>query len=479
MGKVNMSERTHPLYRKMKNQWSFFEQSAMGGFGYVDDNSKLFTHRLEDSVGDYQDRLKRTYYLNYCDLVCRIYSDFIHKETIRRPVVKELTEFYKDVDGQGESVAAFMRRITYMLCVYGQVHTVVDMPNMSNTDLPQHFARANKVQPYATIVTPLQLRDWSTDSFGNYNWVLIEFKGFDDSNPYTVREPQNMYFLLARNYWVKYDHKGNEVDSGDNPLGYVYMTTIRNGYYSKDGLGTSMLADIAKLNQLIYNYTSNVDEMIERQTFSQLCMPATIDQETLEMDESEVDLYTLGTSQIMTYPSTSGQPPQFISPNMDNLNVIWKHTQELIQKIYEMAKLGNEGTKSKVISQTSGIAQAYRFLQMRVALSTMGKALQKFERDIVGMVADWYGEDFDTVVEYPTDFETGSFQEKLHNTFNMVSQNVSKTLNMEMLKGMVEKFEHQFSDDTLDRIFKEIERNAEGLNFAQIAETLKEMKNAQ
>ena len=63
---------------------------------------------------------------------------------------------------------------------------------------------------------------------------------------------------------------------------------------------------------------SNIDEMIERQTFSQLICP---DDGTLsEQNEDNNPLKKIGTSHIFTFPSDTGHPPSFISPDTSALN---------------------------------------------------------------------------------------------------------------------------------------------------------------
>jgi len=181
---VEIHKRTHPIYDKYFSEWRFFLESAMGGKDYISNYNNLFSHRLESLSEDYQTRVKRATYLNFCQLVCRIYSDYIYKETIRRPNQKILNDFYSNIDGRGTKIDHFMQTACFLSSVFGHVHVLVDTPSSNPDAIPMHQLKSRQGQPYAVIVTPLQLRDWSVDAFGNYNWVLIHHAGYDDSNPY-------------------------------------------------------------------------------------------------------------------------------------------------------------------------------------------------------------------------------------------------------------------------------------------------------
>jgi hypothetical protein len=207
---LKISERTHPLYNKYSSEWDFYIESALGGKDYYENEDNLFTHRLEDWSWDYNERLDRVSYLNFCNLVCRIYADYIFKEKIRRPTDNTLDDFRTNVDGRGTDINTFMNQISWLSSVYGQIHVVVDAPFAEDINVPLHVYKENKERfnPYAVIVTPQDLRDWSVDEFGNLNWVLIRSKGYSDVDPKKARKDDDTYRLIARDYWEVYNSDG-------------------------------------------------------------------------------------------------------------------------------------------------------------------------------------------------------------------------------------------------------------------------------
>jgi hypothetical protein len=458
-----MPERAHPLYRKWIKEWNFYEESAMGGMDYYGNPENLHTHRLESQAGDYQDRFNRAYYLNYCNLVCAIYADYIFKEIVRRPPDPKLDGWRTNTDGRGSDIDTLMNHVAYMSSVYGQVHVVVDAPYAADVNVPLHVYKADqeRFNPYSVIVTPQDLRDWSVDEFGNYNWVLIRSHGLADMNPHAEREDDTTYRLIMRDKWEVYNAKGQKIRSGENPLGEVYMVTCYNSDTNMDIIGESLIKDISRINKTIYNWCSNIDEMIERQTFSQLVMPEDPNAELSESDEGGDPLRTIGTSQIFTFPSTAGHPPAFISPDRQQIDAIWKMVQEHIDKIYELAGLGTVGSQSKFLSQRSGISQAYQFLSINSSLARKAKKLEKCENDIEKLVLKWQDQDEQgEPVEYPSQFDTLGLEETMQTTFQIVGQNFSETLNIELLQALAKKAVPVLPEETLQAIYDEIEENA-------------------
>jgi hypothetical protein len=460
---ITINERVHPLYSKYLEEWDFYIKSAAGGKDYCSDEDNLFTHRLEDQAGDYSDRQTRVYYLNFCNLVCAIYADYIFKEKIRRPPNDDLDAFRKNVDGRGTDITTFMNQVSYLSSVYGQVHIIVDSPKAGDLDVPLHVYKANTGQydPYAVIVAPQDLRDWSVDELGNLNWVLIRNRGYKDSDPKTPREDDTTYRVIARDYWATFDKDGDEIERKEHDLGEVYIVTAYNSDSNIDLIGESLITDISRINRIIYNWCSNVDEMIERQTFSQLVMPDDPQDDLDPKDENAGSLRKLSTASIFTFPKDSGQPPQFISPDRQQIDVIWKMIQNHRDLIYELAGLGTVGSSSKFLSQRSGISQAYQFLSINSSLAKKAVRLERAENEINRLVLLWKKQDdMKELVEYPVEFDVLTLTETMESTFQIAAQNFSETLNIELLKALARKAAPVLPEETITKIYKEIEANS-------------------
>ena len=461
-GKIDLSAREHPLYTDYKDKWDFYLQSVKGGDDYTKDEDNLFTHRLESSSDDYEDRKSRAYFLNYCSAIPQIYADYIFKEKVTRPADDTLTEFREDVDGRGTSIVAFMRKISILSSIFGHIHIVIDTPQIEKdaegktVTLTKRDQKEKKLRPILSIVYPQALKDWSVDKTGTLNWVLIEIQSYDDANPLLERVAKTTYKIISRDKWEIYDEDSNLIDSGVNELGEVYMVTCYNKDIDLDLIGESQLSDIAYVNRAIFNWCSNIDEMIERQTFSQLICP---DDGTLsEQNEENNPLKRIGTSHIFTFPSDTGHPPSFISPDTSQVDIIWKMIKEHVKEIWRLAGLRSwdEGIS---VSQRSGVSMQFSFLDVNSALAAKASSLEVVENSLNGLYYKWMGKETDTppAVHYPTSFDVLTLTEAIETTFKIVQANISETLNKHLLKSLVSKALPVISEDIKGQIEAEID----------------------
>jgi hypothetical protein len=189
-------------------------------------------------------------------------------------------------------------------------------------------------------------------------------------------------------------------------------------------------------------------------------MPEDPHAELHETSEGGDALRAIGTSTIFTFPATSGQPPQFISPDRQQIDAIWKMIENHKDLIYELAGLGTVGSSSKFLSQRSGISQAYQFLSITASLAKKASKLERAENAIDRLVLQWKGEsDMAEKVEYPSQFDILSLTETMQTAFQIAAQNFSTTLNIELLKNLAKKAAPVLPEETLNQIYAEIEEN--------------------
>ena len=172
---------------------------------------------------------------------------------------------------------------------------------------------------------PSNVLDMSYDDQGNLNWILIREWYRDDEDPFanTTNDLMARYRLWTRNDWYLLESKENdgtfdsaasstnvkEIDSGVHGLGIVPVTYCDHNESSEYYVTPALVSDIAYLDRAVANYLSNIDVIIQDQTFSQLVMPA----QALEAGKSNDDqLRDIGTKQIFTYDGEGGEKPFFL-----------------------------------------------------------------------------------------------------------------------------------------------------------------------
>ena len=453
---IKLSERSHPLYEEYIDEWEFFQQSVKGGVEYLEGDN-LFSHRLESQDDDFEERKARAYYMNFCDSVCTTYSNYIMKETVERPDDPSLTLTRKNSNRKGDDISTLMSRVSYESSFFGHTGVLVDMPadEVVNT-MSKQQAKEKNIFPYCSIVSPTSLKDWSIDSDGKFNWILIEGIEYEDFDPTTERNEIATFKLITRDKWEVQNEDGESLRSGDNKLGEVPLVMCYHKDIDRDMVGESLIKDIAYINRIIFNWCSCIDEMIERQTFSQLVIP---DNGLLGADEEGDDvLKRIGTSSLWTFPADSAQPPKFISPDTSNLQIIWDLIIAHIREIHRLSGLTGV-SEDLYVAQRSGKSQQYGFLNIGTSLAAKARNLERTENEINRLVCMWQGKDPESIerVVYPTRFDVEGLAQSLTDTFSIVEREFSTRLNKELLKKLSLKALPTATDEIKSEIDKEIE----------------------
>lgn len=440
---VKLVDREHDLYKDNYNNWILYRDAAKGSTDFMVANLK--SHRLEDSE-DYQERQDRLYYLNFCDTIPKIFNSYIFRHRIERSADTDLDPFRISVDGKNTPIGNFVKRCGYLASVYGVIHAIVDITQSSKIAPTKADIKSEGIQPFCKIILPTQLKDWSVDDKGNYNWIVIEFEYYDDIDPTKERLSTTYYKVITRTEWWIENEDGDKVSSfpdgtqasGTNDLGVVPIATMYHTEIDDDKVGESILKDIVHINIAILNWCSCMDEMIERQTFSQLVMP-----DNGGLAESEEDgqdpLNVISTSSITTFPYDSSHPPAFISPNTDNLNTIWKLALDHVKEIYRLA--GLQGGTSDLYTSRSGRQSQMSFLGVNSTLKEKAASYEKFENDISKLAYLQLGKEVGlyTDVVYPNSFDIVALEEELDSVIKIMEKNFSTTLNKELQKNIARK----------------------------------------
>ena len=439
MADIILAEREHPYFDDYIDRWDLYEAAVKGGKDFITEEN-LFSHRLEFTE-DYEERLKRGFYLNFCETIPSIYNNFIFKEKVERPPDVELEPFRRDADGRGTSISDFIAKVGYLSKIFGAMHVLVDMPQ-KNEDITytRRFVKENNISPYCNLIYPRMLKDWSRDSNQNFEWVVVEYNYFRDADPKKERDIEKYYKLITKKTWRCEDADGNlfvfedgRDAEGTNDLGFVPLVTSYHKDIDDDRIGESMLKDIVFINRAIFNWSSCIDEMIERQTFSQLIVP---DDGTLAEDSEsgEDPLRKLGTANAWTFNANATHPPDFISPDTSNLQTVWKLIVDHIKEIYRLA--GLIGTSEDMAASRSGKAAQMGFLGVNSALADTSRRYQQFENDLSRLSRLQMGKDSEVYkdVKYPDTFDIQSLTDEVDAYFTVMEKNFSETMNKEMMK---------------------------------------------
>lgn len=425
---AELIKRRHPRYDALKAHWDFLEATYEGGRGWFAEN--IFRY-VKEGDNEYADRVKRAYRFNHTRQVVDLVDKHLFKMHVARneeDAPECVAAFWKKATLSGLDIDTFAQRISNATSRFGRVYVVVDSTLTGTDELVTRADRESMSgRPYAYIVRPQDMLDMSYDETGELRWAMVRELSRDDENPLTsTGDPVLRYRLWTTEGWYLLEEKtsivrGSSVtkvelvDADNHYLGVVPIIQADHTFSEEPYESPGLIDDIAYLDRANANYLSNLDAIIQDQTFSQLTMPA---QGLLPGDEGHKKLLEMGTSRIFTYNGEAGQKPEYIAPDPRQASMILSAIGKIINEIYHSVGLSGERTKDDNgggVDNASGVAKAYDFERTNSLLASKAAALQIVERRIVTLVAMWEGEALDEDVElvtYPEKFDTRSLYDE-------------------------------------------------------------------
>lgn len=461
----NLIERRHPKYKDTLDHWTFLEATYDGGRAWFKDN--VFRY-IKEGDREFADRLERAYRFNHTREVVDLLNKYLFKQNIVRSedVPEAVKTFWKRATKNGLDVGGLARQVSRKSSIKGRIGVVVDNPATS-VPLSKADEKAMGVRTYAYIVGPEQLLDWSKDENGSLNWILIQEAMRDDADPLeSSGDERPRYRLWTKQDWRLFEEQGKgrnkkvvEVDQGHHGLGEVPVILHDNIISDDDWVSPSLIDDIAYLDRASANYLSNLDAIIQDQTFSQLAMPA---QNLLPGEDNYTKMLEMGTKRIFLYDGEGGAKPEFLSPDVKQAQIILSVIDKIINEIYHTVGLAGERTKQDNavgIDNSSGVAKAYDFERVNALLQAKADSLEAFENKLVRLVAKWNGTDNlgdDSLVSYPDDFDTRGLYDEFDIAARLMLITAPDSVRRQQMTTVVEKLFPQLKKELKEKMLAEL-----------------------
>jgi hypothetical protein len=459
-------DRRHPEYDENKDHWDFMEDTYEGGREWFKEN--IFRY-IKEGDTEFADRLARAYRFNHSREVVDLLNKYLFKQVIARndkDAPEAVQRFWKKATRNGLGIKDLARQISKKASIYGRIGVVIDNtagktgPVVSKAD-----EKKNGVRTYAYIVGPEQLLDYAFDEEGLLQWVLIQECSRDDSDPLNSSGDEVERFRL----WTKQDWRlfeevkegrkkvVKEVDNGHHGLGIVPVVLADNIITDEEYCAPALIDDIAYLDRAVANYLSNLDAIIQDQTFSQLAMPA---QNVLPGEDNYTKLTEMGTKRIFLYDGESNTQPFYLSPDPKQAQMILEVINKIISEIYHTVGLAGERTKqdnAMGIDNSSGVAKAFDFERVNALLAAKADSLEVVENKIATIVAKWNGEDIeDDLVSYPDNFDTRGLYDEFDIAARLMLISAPETVRQEQMKSVLDKLFPQLASALRKKMEKEL-----------------------
>jgi len=433
---ARMIERRHPFYASLMPHWSFLEATYDGGRDWFEEN--LFKFHKEGK-GEFEDRRKRAYRPNHTREVVDLVNKYIFKATVARnsaDAPESVKKFWRTATMQRREIEDFMQLVSKKSSIYGKVWCVVDSIAPSDIAVPSVAdVKAADGRVYAYLVKPQHVLDMAFDYSGDLDWIMLQ-ETYRDAELFSGSGAvEARYRLWTRDFWVLFgEYKGKDgkkkyrvIDLGEHKVGAVPVFACDHVVSEEQYWTNGLIDDVAYMDRAIANYLSNIDAIVQDQTFSQLVIPA---QAILPGDEGDEKLLEMGTKRMFTYDAQAGVAPQFISPDPRQAGLIMSIISKIGADIYQTVGMSGERTKqdnATGIDNSSGVAKAYDFERMNALLAAKANSLEYVENRLVALVRLYNGEgkpdavlsdEKNKLVTYPGNFDVRS----LYDEFEIAQQ---------------------------------------------------------
>jgi len=379
-------------YDAYNEQWKYLLESYLGGSEYRA-AGHLTRYQLETD-GEYTSRLRSTPLENHCRSVVSVYTSFMFREGPKREFgsiagMPQLEDFLKDCDYDGRSLDQFMKDAATWSSVFGHCWIVLAKPNVGAVTVADELAAG--VRPYASLLTPLVVLDWtwSRDITGRYELSYLRYLEDVNGDVRTLKEWRKDTVRT-----VVVDAKNSKIYEDviePNGLGKIPAVCVYNGKATLRGIGISDIADIADAQRFIYNSKSEIFQSIQMDSHPSL------------VTTPDTNVGT-GSGAVIRMPENldPGLKPyvlDFGGADVSNILAAIKHTVDSIDK---MANTGAvRATESRSMS---GVAMETEFQLLNARLSEKADNLELAEEQMWKLWAEYQGMIWDGEIDYPNNF---------------------------------------------------------------------------
>ena len=390
---------TNYEYGRNRPRWQFLLDSYVGGQDYRT-SGYLTKYNLEQG-GEYNQRLLITPLQNHCASIISVYMSFLFRNDIERDFgtwegMADLDSFLDDADYEGRNFNAFMKEAATWASVFGHTWVIMSKANIGAQTLAQEMEAG--VRPYMNIVSPLVVNDWSWERKDNGEYELVYIKYIEDVvDKMTILKEITPTEIRT---WVLDDTlKEAHIKAIEpNELGRVPAILVYSKKSLVRGQGISDINDIADVQRMIYNMTSEIEQSIRMDGHPTLVVPP-----TAQLGSGA------GGVIVLQEGSDSSLNPYYLEHGGQGVTQIRDTILQLEDNIDKMANTGAvRGVRSQ--SMASGVAMETEFQLLNARLAEKADCLEVAEQAIWHLFGMFQGRPFEGYIKYPDSFSMRDVQ---------------------------------------------------------------------
>lgn len=365
----------------------------------------------------------------------------------------DLERWWEDVDGKGTHIDDFVKLAWDAAATEGYVYIYMDRPaepeRGAETDTAPKTAADAKF-PFLRLYTPLDVPDWLVDDQGFLSAVKFQEAPPRDSFEVKVDDKARIR-TVTDTRWALYDSEGKAINAGDHLMGRLPVVIL----YAKQRpnvpvVGESVIGD-PQLYIDLYNLTSELRELLRKQTFSILNIPLGTGQDAMTVEQAQALLgASTGTGNVLF----SGSAAQYITADAQNVAAYQDERRELLRHIYRLASIAWESDSQD--AEAEGSLKLKRE-DMNQALAGYADECEKteyalaelFYRAVYGDTGEQKFENDKILIQYPQTFDMTPFDVVLAQAQAAMTLGMPSAFLKELRKRLIPKFLPDLAPDEL------------------------------
>jgi hypothetical protein len=206
---VKLLDRKHPEWLEMHDMWDAVDLLYEGGVKLKNNGQVFLLKRPKELYDVYQERQRR---LTYQNLIGNCVGAYLAKLFSREPKIdgktadERFAAFLQDCDRAGTTFLKFSRSIVESMMLYRRTFVLTDKPQPGDDPV---FTRADEQRmgldrPYLCCYDPRQVFNWSVDSYGNLEWIVIKTVESRQESPTAPLKHSANWYLFDRSTFRHY-----------------------------------------------------------------------------------------------------------------------------------------------------------------------------------------------------------------------------------------------------------------------------------
>jgi len=442
----------HPAFARYCKKWQFLERSYKGGARYKDaldpaGDPVLVPHEQESEQA-FLRRKRMAAYHNFSKPITDKLVGFVFSRPIIRDPDQSFAQWAKDVDGRGQSLHEYMRRVCLKAAVLDRWYFQIDT-NKPSDGLTQAQVKAAGSKVIISDIHPTRVINWRKDASGE--------DGEDDlGEQYLILDDSIGEFGGAR-LWDDADYqvirldKTGLVESMDVPIPHEWprMPIIKvKAHVSHQAL----IEDVAMLSLQVYNLDSWCMEELAKNTFSQWWAAGT------GLTPDSLASVNVGSRKVIVLNMDAGSVKfERLASDPSQAQSIRETIASKVVELYRTVGLRDPTVQAA--GPESGIALKIRFTDIAYKATELADMTQQAETALTACYSSVAGHEL-APPEYPEDFNEDDLAVELKQTLDTVAGD----LPMGIKRAQVRLYAEKAFEGSVDAVeMKDIQQEIEAL----------------